>query len=481
MPRRIFFTWKLVASHRLAARLVLATRASVPIHGRSIPATGGRSTALSMAGTSPAATGRTAVTAGFSAHGPVSGSAQRPFTASASSPAAASRSARSVPPALLTVTVLTWPVRATPARIVEAGRFQERSTSSMASSPTWSTAWVEISCTRASVHPPNQPSMVRYAVRAPWPSADISTDCTRLRRGWSLRAGALNCLTADDVPAGSANLVDWQGITIPVLEPEPTSRHWPGIRSTTWSRLTRSSSAIATGAAAVVASGSAAGACVGPGPSCTAATPEARALSRDGLTPWASVTAAPPSTTAVTTATAPAAVCVRRRAVPARRTIVTRGHRASSTWTSSGSKSGRIPVVGTSRAIENCDVAVCSRASTSCSGSPTSRAMSASGMSVRFVSSSTLRCTNGSLASPSRVARMSGSSLRSRWKMRAECRRCACRQASGRTQASGSSSRETLRQWCQAATNASRTALREAGRSPVRANVCCRRRVRVDL
>ena len=40
---------------------------------------------------------------------------------------------------------------------------------------------------------------------------------------------------------------------------------------------------------------------------------------------------------------------------------------------------------------------------------------------------------------------------------------------------------KTLRQWCQAATNASRTALRDAGRSPVRANVCWSREVRVDL
>jgi hypothetical protein len=45
----------------------------------------------------------------------------------------------------------------------------------------------------------------------------------------------------------------------------------------------------------------------------------------------------------------------------------------------------------------------------------------------------------------------------------------------------GSSSRHTLRQWCHAATNASRTALREAGRSPVRAKVCWSSEVRVDL
>ena len=96
MLRRMPATSKRVRSHRLAARLARATRASVPIHGRSMPATGGRSTSLSIAGTSPAGTGAAAATSGFSAHGPVSGSRHRPLTASASRPAAAVRSARPV-------------------------------------------------------------------------------------------------------------------------------------------------------------------------------------------------------------------------------------------------------------------------------------------------------------------------------------------------------------------------------------------------
>ena len=41
--------------------------------------------------------------------------------------------------------------------------------------------------------------------------------------------------------------------------------------------------------------------------------------------------------------------------------------------------------------------------------------------------------------------------------------------ARGRTHSSGSAWRETLRQWCRAATNASATALRAAARSPVSA------------
>ncbi len=140
-----------------------------------------------------------------------------------------------------------------------------------------------------------------------------------------------------------------------------------------------------------------------------------------------------------------------------------------------------MPTVETSRCIANCDVAVCSMRSASCTGSPTSRAMSIIETSASWVSSRILRCWNGSLASASSVARISGSSLRSRWKRRAEWRRWACRQATGRTHASGSSRRDTLRQWCHAATNASRTAPLEAGRSPVSAKVCWSSPVRADL
>ena len=341
-----------------------------------------------------------------------------------------------------------------------------------------------MSWTRASVHPPNQPRMTSYAALAPLFVVDISTVWTMLRRDCFLRAGALNCCTAEELPSGSANRVDWQGIRIPVWDPPvPAWRQRPGSRVVSWSTVTRSSGLMATSvcAAAASASGSGASDPAGPVPRRRAAMPVLRAFSRDGRTPWASVTAAPPSTRAPTTATAPTAVCVRRRVVPARRMMVTRGQRTSATWSRSGSNSGRMAVVGTSRCIANSAVASCSRVSASCCVSPTSRAMSAIETSASWVSRSTLRWVIGSLASASRVARMSGSSLRSRWKIRAEWRRCACRQASGRTQATGSSSRDTLRQWCQAATNASRTALREAGRSPVRAKVCWSSEVRVDL
>ena len=182
MFRFIGLASKRVASQRVAARLVRATRASVPIHGRSTPTTGGRSTSPSMAGTSPTGTGRLAVSSGFSAHGPVSGRRHSSLTASPSSPAALARTGRRTSWVRVKVTVVARPVRAMPASIVVSGRFQLRSTRSLASSPTRSTSWVASSCTLASLHPPNQPSMASYAALALRPVVDISTVCTMLRR-----------------------------------------------------------------------------------------------------------------------------------------------------------------------------------------------------------------------------------------------------------------------------------------------------------
>ena len=355
MLRFMPLTSKRVASHRLAARLASATRASVPIHGRSTPATGGRSTSLSIAGTSPAGTGAVAVSSGFSAHGPVSGSAHRPLTASASRRAAAARSGRSVSWARVKVMVVARPVRATPATMVVPGFFQDRSTSSVASSPTRSTSWVEISWTRASVQPPNQPSMASYVALAPRFVVDISTDWTMLRRGCSLRAGALNCWTAEDCPR------DRRTGSTGRASGSRSCPAGPGLAPATGDlrRDLVDGDQVVGGdrhggcAAAASTSGSGASDPAGPGPRRMAATPVLRAFSRDGRTPWASVTTAPPSTRAPTTATAPTAVCVRRRVVPARRTMVTRGQRTSATWSRSGSSSGRMAVVGTSRCMAN--------------------------------------------------------------------------------------------------------------------------------
>ena len=58
--------------------------------------------------------------------------------------------------------------------------------------------------------------MASYAALALRLVVDISTDCTMLRRDWPLRAGALNCCTAEAMPSGSAKRVDWQGIRMPV-------------------------------------------------------------------------------------------------------------------------------------------------------------------------------------------------------------------------------------------------------------------------
>ena len=96
---------------------------------------------------------------------------------------------------------------------------------------------------------------------------------------------------------------------------------------------------------------------------------------RAGRTPAASVTSEPETRTAATAAATPTAVCVRRRAEPARITIEGRGQRTDSSAGASASSTLRIAVDGTSRCTANCAVAVCSSRSAVARVRPTSRAM----------------------------------------------------------------------------------------------------------
>ena len=101
--------------------------------------------------------------------------------------------------------------------------------------------------------------------------------------------------------------------------------------------------------------------------------------------------------TAATAMPTPTSVWVRRRAAPARRRIDGRGQVELSVCSRSGSNSGRMLVVATSRCTANCAVAVCSTRSASARGSPTSRARSLMLTLARWVSSSALRWVTGSL------------------------------------------------------------------------------------
>ena len=65
-----------------------------------------------------------------------------------------------IPVTVLTTVVVSPPVRATPTTWVVTGSFQSRSTSSIASSPTPATRYVESSWTRGLVHPAYQSSVV---------------------------------------------------------------------------------------------------------------------------------------------------------------------------------------------------------------------------------------------------------------------------------------------------------------------------------
>ena len=188
-----------------------------------------------------------------------------------------------------------------------------------------------------------------------------------------------------------------------------------------------------------------------------------------GRTPVASVTTAPLATSAATTTPAPTTVCIRRRAAPARRMIVTRGQMTSVVAAARAANAIGIDAAGMFFWVANWAAAVCSSRSATSPGIPISRAMSSIDTAASWVSNSAWRWLADRAASASRVARLSASSRFSRCHGRTVDRRTACRHACGRTADSGSSSREVFRQWCHATTNASRTALRAAPRSPVSA------------
>ena len=375
----------------------------------------------------------------------------------------------------MVVVVVSCPVRATPTTVVRTGRSQSRSTNSMAASAIPSTRRVDSSWARSSRHPAYQPSVVSYARCAErglretsvvW-AADARGACRAARRGGSVA----KVRTRAVVPFGSAYRSRWQGITSPSPVVLSVVARTDQLRPPTYA-VTSCAVSIASGGSSAGASGWGSGRAADPDVLAAwarSARVGTTSRSRVGRTPAPSVTSEPVRTSAATAATAPATVWVRRRAAPARRRMVGRGHCAVSTWRRSPSKSTRMLVVGTSRWTANWAVAVWSSRSASAGGSPTSRAMSAIETVVRWVSSSVLRCVTGSLPSAARVARSAGARPFSRRQSRPVCRRCACDQACGRAHDSGSSRREILRQWCQATTKESRTAARDAARSPVSA------------
>ena len=198
------------------------------------------------------------------------------------------------------------------------------------------------------------------------------------------------------------------------------------------------------------------------------------ARSRLGRTPAASVTRAPLTRNTATAAIAPTVVCVRRRAAPGPpddrrpREPAVHGRRARAARRRRG-----CPTVGTSRIRVNSATAFCSSRSASSSGSPISRAICAIETLASWVSSSALRWRHREPAEDVEglldlgvealvaVPQPGGvPALRVPPRVRAD------RGLAGRRAAT------TLRQWCQASTNASRTAARDAPRSPVRAYVC---------
>ena len=261
-----------------------------------------------------------------------------------------------------------------------------------------------------------------------------------------------------DTPSGSAYRFCWQGITRPL--PRLLSEVRPSCQSRPSTRIP-TSSAVSSRAGVNADAGSA-----GPGSPAALRSGASVGGCPSRVDP---LTTVPVTTTAATAAAAPIRVWVRRRAAPARRRIDARGQRESSTRASSCSQSPSRCSGPTARCSRNFSIADAVCRSVSPDVRPSSRARSASDSTVKRASTSALRCWSESLPRASKVALASGSRVLSRCQIRAVWRRCAWAQAMGRTHASGSGNRLTLRQWCQVTTKESRTADRAAGRSPVNA------------
>ena len=163
--------------------MTVALRTWVPTHGFSMRVTGGRSTSLSIPGTSPTGTGRDVADLRRAGAAAGAGEPHSALTAAARSMADASRSTGPAPMLRLTVVVVTWPVRATPTTSVLTGALQDRSTSRSAWSPTLSSAAVLSSCIRRSRQPAYQPTAVRKACLAARSLTDSSETCTADRAG----------------------------------------------------------------------------------------------------------------------------------------------------------------------------------------------------------------------------------------------------------------------------------------------------------
>ena len=249
-------------------------------------------------------------------------------------------------------------------------------------------------------------------------------------------------------PRGSAKRASWHTVLMP--EPEvfsevSTTRHLgPGTTLTTCARLSSISSVTGFGAG----SGSAAAA---------------------GFSTPPRTTNRPPASVRARSTTTPPTACTRRRRRPARATDGAGGSAVASAIGASSSMAARIPSAGVSVSLQKERFAASSWCSIRAALSPSSRPMPGVVKPARWASRKALRCWSGRWCRASSTFFCSALSPFSRCHSRATCRRCAIAHARGRTHSSGSGRRETLRQWWQAASNASRTALRAADRSPVSA------------
>ena len=352
------------------------------------------------------------------------------------------RSGPVVPVVRVRVTVLTRPVRATPRTNVIAGLCHARSAYCCASSPSRATRRTASSWVCGMVHPANQPVV---GVEALGRRIDVAGELHGLHRrelGLALLAPARE--VADQrrrrLRVGVHPTLAGQRAVLSGIG----AGHAPGPAGNGARDLTLGEQGRGGGGRRHRRRG------VGGALPGDARDPFARRLQR-GPHPVRVRDRNPLTTSVAVTSAAPASAWVRRLAAPARRMIVARCHRWSAQCSVSCSRVGRISVAGTPRSSTNFTRASSSRRSASSNGSPISRARSCAGAAESSASNRALREVTGSLWSASRVARSSGSSLRSRWKIRAVCRRCAwvarggAPTTPGRRAAAASASGATLR------------------------------------
>ena len=212
----------------------------MPAQGRWTPATGGRSSSLSIIGSLPAGGAAIGRAFGSAEQWPPAEVGQTSSTAETRSRRLAARSGAVAPVVRVSATVLTRPVRATPRTNVIAGLCHARSAYCCASSPSRDTRRTDSSWVCGMVHPANQPVVVSKPWVAASTSRENSTVCTAASWGLPCWRRDVKLRTSAVVAFGSAYIRRWQGSVLCCAGSVPVTRQVrPGTARETWPLVSR--------------------------------------------------------------------------------------------------------------------------------------------------------------------------------------------------------------------------------------------------